>query len=122
MNDSEEYSIVNFTDSEVDLIALHCEKLMPEARTNMETRERAMIMFPRHQLSFVKVLDRHQHPVMVLCEFDPNQDMDDPVGTVIGQWYTVEEAIFGILAVVTTRLPAHLANQLVYENQPVTYQ
>ncbi len=106
-----------FTSDELDYIGVHCAKLHPEAQIYNNNQKIDFILFKKHELCVIKHREK-----FLLCQY-----LGEKEDTVLGETITVpvkniEEVVFAILAIATSRLPSHLANKLVYENRPITYQ
>ncbi len=99
-----------YTERELDIIGMYCEKLYPEAKINVQTGDRLLVIFPDHKVCLIKEpggFKMHSYP------------QDNHIGGYIdGGWKSPEEASFGVLAYLTEKLPVDKANSLLYEANP----
>ncbi len=110
-------SSIYFTSDELDYVGQHCAKLHPEARIYNDDRQVDFILLEKHKLCVIKEEEK-----FLLCHYLGEEDADvigQPIAVPVS---SIEEIVFVILAIATSRLPPHLANELMYESRPITYQ
>ena len=110
-----------FSDYEIDYIAEHCYKLAPQTNPIQ-----SIVIFMENDMCLVKgraTVSRKgekdkEYEVFSLRSYQAtSEEIDDCIGPVLTQFplFSLEEAVFAVLAIVTNKLPPHLANDLIVE-------